>query len=291
MNYVSIDIGGTFIKYSVLDANHVFQFQHKVETKENIDDAIYHQVEAIITDQMHNGSISGIGISTAGIVDRNKGEIIYAGPTIPNYTGTAFKKRLTKKFKLPVHVENDVNAAMLGEVWKGAAQGADNVYCLTLGTGIGGAHYDNQQIIDGAHLKADSIGYLLYDPETKLNYEARASTSALNHALKQKLGNTFHAEKAFELARSGDKDCYDTICQWAAEIAKGLAQIILMKDPAIILIGGGISRQGDYLLDLIKKQLNTFLPANFLNTELKIAQLYNDAALYGAVFPFFKEDL
>jgi len=291
VNYVSIDIGGTFIKYGVLDANHVFSFQSKIETKENIDDAIYHQVEVIITEQMQAYTISGIGISTAGIVDRNKGEIIYAGPTIPNYAGTAFKKRLTKRFHLPVYVENDVNAAMLGEVWKGAAKGADDVYCLTLGTGIGGAHYDNQQIIDGANLKADSIGYLLYDPETKLNFEARASTSALNQALKQELGDTFHAEKAFELARSGDKDCYDTICKWAVEVAKGLAQIILIKDPAIILIGGGISRQGDYLLNLIKKQLNIFLPANFLNTELKIAQLYNDAALYGAVFPFFKEEV
>lgn len=191
---------------------------------------------------------------------------------------------------VPVYVENDVNAAMLGEVWKGAAKGADNVYCLTLGTGIGGAHYDNHRLIDGANLKADSIGYLLYDPETKLNYEQRASTSALNNVLKSELGNVFHVEKAFELARSGDKECYDVIYKWTAEVAKGLAQIILMKDPAIILIGGGISRQGDYLLNLIKKQLTIFLPAHFLNTELKIAQLYNDAALYGAVFPFFKED-
>lgn len=290
MNYVSIDIGGTFIKYGVMDTNHVFQFQSKVETKVNIDDAIYHQVEAIITEQKHAYTISGVGISTAGIVDRNKGEIVYAGPTIPNYAGTAFKKRLTERLNVPVYVENDVNAAMLGEVWKGAAKGADNVYCLTLGTGIGGAHYDNHRLIDGANLKADSIGYLLYDPETKLNYEQRASTSALNNVLKSELGNAFHAEKAFELARSGDMKCYDVIYKWTAEVAKGLAQIILMKDPAIILIGGGISRQGDYLLNLIKKQLTIFLPAHFLNTELKIAQLYNDAALYGAVFPFFKED-
>ncbi|GIO19591.1 glucokinase [Oceanobacillus oncorhynchi subsp. incaldanensis] len=290
MNYVSIDIGGTFIKYGVMDTNHVFQFQSKVETKVNIDDAIYHQVEAIITEQMHAYTISGVGISTAGIVDRNKGEIVYAGPTIPNYARTAFKKRLTERLNVPVYVENDVNAAMLGEVWKGAAKGADNVYCLTLGTGIGGAHYDNHRLIDGANLKADSIGYLLYDPETKLNYEQRASTSALNNVLKSELGNVFHVEKAFELARSGDKECYDVIYKWTAEVAKGLAQIILMKDPAIILIGGGISRQGDYLLNLIKKQLTIFLPAHFLNTELKIAQLYNDAALYGAVFPFFKED-
>ncbi|WP_152657566.1 ROK family protein [Oceanobacillus sp. CFH 90083] len=291
MNYVSIDIGGTFIKFGVMDADHSFSFQSKVETKVNTDDAIYYQAEEIISEQMNKYTITGIGISTAGIVDRNKGEIIYAGPTIPNYAGTAFKERLTKKFNIPVYVENDVNAAMLGEIWKGAGKGADNVYCLTLGTGIGGAHYDNRQITDGSHLKADSIGYTLYNPETKSNYETRASTSALNNALKKELGDSFGSEKAFELARSGNKKCSDIIQRWGTEVASGLAQIILIKDPSIIIVGGGISKQGDYLLDLLKERLNIFLPDNFLETKLKIAQLYNDAALYGAVFPFFKEDL
>lgn len=83
----------------------------------------------------------------------------------------------------------------------------------------------------------------------------------------------------------GGKECFDIILRWATEVASGLAQIILMKDPSIIIIGRGISKQGDYLLDLLKEHLNIFLPDNFLNTELKIAQL--DAALYGAVFPFF----
>ncbi|GHI01122.1 ROK family protein [Neobacillus kokaensis] len=287
--YLSIDIGGTYIKYALIDDRKQLYGHHKVETKGNIDDAILKQVETIIAGVMEHTVISGIGISTAGIVDREKGEIIYAGPTIKNYIGTQFKSYLSRKFGLPVHVENDVNAALIGEVWQGAAKDEDQVFCITLGTGIGGAYY-HQQIIDGYYHQAHSVGYLLYDPETKTNYEMRASTSALNQRIHQELGAEVSTADVFDRAKQGDDTCLSLIEAWSQEVAKGLAQIILLIDPKCILIGGGISRQGSYLLDHIQKQLPAFLPDHFLKTNIKIAELYNDAALFGAVYPFFKEE-
>ena len=286
-DYLSIDIGGTFIKYALLDDQKRLHGHQKIATKENIDHAILEQVESIIASVSADTVISGVGISTAGIVDREKGEIIFAGPTIKHYKGTAFKAHLSRKFPFPIHVENDVNAALIGELWQGAAQQENDVFCITLGTGIGGAYYHNH-IMDGAHHQANSVGYLLYDPETKTNYETRASTTAINRMIEKEFGKDVSTEEVFERAKRGEDPYIALIESWSKEVAKGLAQIILLVDPTCILIGGGISRQGDFLLKHIQKQLTTYLPADFLKTELKIAQLYNDASLFGAVYPFFK---
>lgn len=286
-DYLSIDIGGTFIKYALLDDQMQLHGHQKIATKENINHDILKQVESIISSVSTHTVISGIGISTAGIVDREKGEIIFAGPTIQNYKGTAFKAHLTRKFSFPITVENDVNAALIGELWQGAAQLKNNVFCITLGTGIGGAYYHNQ-IIDGTYHQANSVGYLLYDPATQTNYESRASTTALNRMIEKEFGKGVSTKEVFARAKLGEDTYLSLIETWSKEVARGLAQIILLVDPTCILIGGGISRQGDFLLKHIQKQLTTFLPNGFLKTEIKIAQLYNDASLFGAVYPFFK---
>lgn len=286
--YLAIDIGGTYIKYAFLNHNQQLSNHQKVKTKENTNHEILDQVKQIITDAASGEDINGVGISTAGIVDREKGEIIYAGPTIPNYTGTAFKTVLSESFPFPVFVENDVNAALLGEMWKGAGCGQDDIFCVTLGTGIGGAYY-HHQLIDGRHQQANAIGYLLYDEQTKTNYEMRASTAALNDMINNRFDTQTNAEDVFALAKQGDRACVTLITSWARQVAEGLAQIILLLDPKCIIIGGGVSEQGDFLLNIIRNQLTTFLPDHFLKTTLKTAQLVNHAALYGAVYPFFSE--
>lgn len=288
MTYLAVDIGGTFIKYAVMDENCELIEKNKVETSKNENNGILYQVESIIREKLDGGTdLKGIGISTAGIVDRDIGEIIYAGPTIPNYKGTPFKAYLTQKFNIPVYVENDVNAALLGEVWRGAGRGRDNVFCITLGTGIGGAYYSGN-LKSGAHRQANSVGYLLKNESTGLNYEQRASTSALKNRMIKKHGPAMTAEALFEKAKSGDEASISTIDDWAGDVAEGLAQIIILLDPGYIIIGGGISQQGEFLLNLIEKHIVSFLPPDFLKTELKIAERFNDASLYGAIHPFFE---
>ncbi|MGE6613475.1 ROK family protein [Peribacillus sp. NPDC076916] len=289
MAYLSIDIGGTFIKFALIDEQQQLIHQQKTATKENLDHAILKQVEEIVINAMSRYTISGIGISTAGIVDRDKGRIIYAGPTIKNYRGTNFKKYISDTFHLPVHVENDVNAALLGERWKGAAMNDQDVFCITLGTGIGGAYY-HEGLMVGSYHQANSVGYLLYDSETETNFEMKASTSALNARIQSELGDDLTAKQVFDRAKQGDNTCNTVIASWAREVAKGLAQIILIVDPSSIIIGGGISAQGPFLLKYIQQFIPQYLPINFMKTKIKVAKLGNDAALYGAVYPFFREE-
>src|SRR5690625_4533732 len=121
MSYLSIDIGGTYIKYALLDDKVNLTHHGKVHTPVNQNNAIVSEVKSIIIKYKEQFAVSGVGISTAGIVNREKGEIIYAGPTIQDYKGTNFKQLLADT-NLPIHVENDVNSALLGERWKGRSE-------------------------------------------------------------------------------------------------------------------------------------------------------------------------
>src|SRR5690625_46589 len=186
--YFAIDVGGTFIKYGHIHTDGRLTFKDQTATPLNEDGAILKKVKEIITKHIEEkGRLLGIGISTAGVVDSDSGEIIYTGPTIKNYRGTNFKANIEADFQIPVQVHNDVNAALLGEQWQGAAKDQSDVYCITLGTGIGGAYF-RDQLVTGASFKAGEIGYLLYDAKTDTTYEQRASTSALKQKAKKKNG-------------------------------------------------------------------------------------------------------
>jgi len=286
--YFAVDVGGTFIKYGHIHMDGRLTFKDKIATPINENGAILSKVKEIITNYIEEkGRPLGIGISTAGVVDSDTGEIIYTGPTIKNYRGTNFKSAIEADFQIPVRVHNDVNAALLGEQWQGAAKDQSDVYCITLGTGIGGAYF-RDQLVTGTYFKAGEIGYLLYDAETDTTYEQRASTSALKQKAENTFGSSINVIQLFEKAKANDKDANQMIEAWTSYIAEGLAQIIIIVDPRVILIGGGVSKQGDFLLEKIERKINNFLPKNFNQTELKCTALGNDAALYGAVSDYFK---
>lgn len=285
--YLAIDIGGTFIKYGAVDTKGKLFLKNQVATPMNENQALLNKIIEIITMMIEmEGNPLGIGISTAGVVNSETGEVIYAGPTIANYQGMNFKTSMEAKFAIPVHVNNDVNAALLGEQWLGAAKGQKNVYCITLGTGIGGAYFSNQ-LVTGTSFKAGEVGYLLYERETKTTYEERASTSALKTRAESELGTSVNLIELFEKARANDHVANRIIDAWTSDIAEGLAQIIILLDPQLLLIGGGVSKQGNFLLGKIERQMNDYLPKGFSQTVLKCTELGNDAALYGAVSIYF----
>ncbi|MDQ6423491.1 ROK family protein [Paenibacillus sp. LHD-117] len=291
--WVSVDVGGTEIKYAVFTDNGNLIYNDKRKTPSGAANIrIPEAVAAIIQDMLERyGPMEGVGISTAGVVDTESGEIIFAGGTIPEYKGTNLKRTVEERFGLRTTVANDVNAAAVGEWWRGAAAGADDFFCMTLGTGIGGALFCGGRLVTGAHYRAGEIGHSLYDKDSGTTYEQRASTSALLKRAARELpdfdGSGF---TLFEQAKAGNAPYLAVIDRWTEEIARGIAGIIVVSDPALIVIGGGVSEQGDYLLDKIKLQVSGFLPPGFSQTELTVAKLGNKAALYGAIYPYFKKE-
>ncbi|USQ68714.1 ROK family protein [Companilactobacillus allii] len=279
--FLAFDIGGTTIKYGIVDNElNVVDFG-STETKHNINGYILTELQEITKDVQKKHELSGIGVSTAGIV--KDGKILYAGPTIPGYQGTDIQGTLEAQTGLSVFVVNDVDAALLGENLAGISQNSDSTYCVALGTGIGGAYLNNDQLLSGSHAYANSIGYTLYDDKTKTNYEQRASTLTLQHNLEKYDTGVIDA---FEFAKLDKQPYLRIINDWAEEVSKGLVNIVLLYDPEVLVIGGAVSKQGDYLLKLLHDHMSKMIPEGLFKTELKIAKLTDKAQIYGAVSKF-----
>ncbi|RMW51162.1 ROK family protein [Lactiplantibacillus pentosus] len=277
--FLTFDIGGTSIKYGLIDQQLQLSHQGKCLTEQNRDGFILKQLLKVTASYQAQYPLTGIGVSTAGIVGA-AGEIQYAGPTIPGYQGTPIKAALMAQSGLPVVVVNDVDAALLGEQLTGAAKGAASAYCVALGTGIGGAYVENGQLMTGVHATANSIGYMLYDEQTQTNYEQRASTLTLEHQLKP---YGISVKDAFSEAKLGHAPYDQMIKTWAEEVATGIAPVLLLFDPEVLLLGGAVSLQGQYLVDLLTDALSPLLPPELIQTKIRVAKLADKAQLYGAV--------
>lgn len=280
--FLAFDVGGTTIKYAIIDHSlHILEHD-VVDTKQNQDNHILKSIEQISLSYQTKYPLQAIGISTAGIVNSKNGSIKYANYLIPNYIGTPLKEHLEEITNIPVFVVNDVQAALLGEILQ--AQLPNKTFCLTLGTGIGGAYFENRQVYHGAHDYENYIGALNYDPVSKTTWEQRASTIALEKHLAQ--SHQISVPEAFNQARQGNQEIHQILSDWIEEIAKGIANIILLLDPAVILVGGGVSRQNDFLLPILAEKLKLYLPESFLKAELKTPTSCNENALLGALYPF-----
>lgn len=289
MKIIGIDIGGTTIKADLYDdfGTSLNQFK-EIETIIDYDlgtNQILNQVCDLIGEYILNYSIDGVGISTAGVVNANTGEIIYAGYTIPGYIGVNFTSEIEKRFGLSTFVENDVNCAALGELWKGQAKDKKNVVMVTIGTGIGGSIIVNGQIVNGFNYTAGEVGYI---PVGNSDWQSKASTTALIHLYQKKSLKTNQTGRTFftDLS-SGDKVAKETFEIFVENLTKGLLTISYLLNPEILILGGGILAKKDILLPEIQSSLaknamdNRFLPNNVV-----AATLGNEAGRIGAVKNF-----
>ena len=159
--YISIDIGGTFIKYGLISEDGAIIENHEMPTQaQKGGEEILNKVLKIIENYTKNHQIEGVAISTAGMVDRENGSIRYASDLIPNYTGINFKKTIREKFGLNSSVENDVNCAGLAEYTSGAGKDSKIALILTIGTGIGGCAVINGEVYQGVSGSALEVGYM-----------------------------------------------------------------------------------------------------------------------------------
>lgn len=288
-NYkVAIDIGGTDIKAAVLDENLKFINYQRIPTPNNINEFIADAIFELVSHfkEIYMIHPLQVSISSAGVINEEKGTVVYAGPTIPNFIGTNFHKLLSP-LNAEVKVFNDVNAALLGELTLHDYE-ADNIFCLTLGTGIGGAFYNKVgHLYNGERNRANEIGYLLYKQQDRLTFEQRASTNALKFLMKtHALAYSDDVPKLFELAEQQDALAISILDRWSTHVAEGIAQIQIIYDPGLILIGGGISSQGEKLLKYITPKLEEFLPSNYGHAPVQTTQTQNHASLYGAISRF-----
>lgn len=286
--YVSIDIGGTSIKHGILDENIKFITSGEVATEaQKGGKNILEKVINIVSEYKKEYTLSGICISTAGMVDCEKGEIIHASDLIPNYTGTQIKKTLEGIFSIPCEVENDVNCAGLAEYFSGSAKGSSISLCLTIGTGIGGSIIINDKVFHGFSGSACEVGYMNI---FKSKFEDLGATSILVKKvakLKNCSENHIDGKLIFEMAKNNDEDCIKAIDEMVDVLGMGIANICYVINPEVVVLGGGIMAQKDYLYDKIRLSLDKYLiPTISSKTKLEFAKNQNKAGMLGAYYNF-----
>lgn len=290
--FVGIDVGGTAIKYALLNEQGEILRSGKRDTEAHLGGAAIQQKVIEIVELYVEENIQGICISTAGMVDIEKGEIFFSGPTIPHYAGTKYKEVLEQKFSVPCEVENDVNSAGLAEAVSGAGKESDAVLCLTIGTGIGGCFVYRKEVFHGCSNSACEIGYLHMD---KGNFQELGATSVLSKKVaekKQESIQEWNGLRIFEEAKKGDIDCVNAIEDLVDVLGKGIANICYVLNPEVVVLGGGIMEQGEFLRQKIEKSLKKYLLESVAkHTKLCVAEHKNHAGILGAFYHFQRMQL
>lgn len=284
--YISIDIGGTSIKYGLLNGQGEFLQKAQIDTEAKKGGPhILKKVKSLVQQYVEEYRISAVCISTAGMVNCEKGEIFFSGELIPEYTGTQFKKEIESEFGITCEIENDVNCAGLAEYTSGAAQGASSVVCLTVGTGIGGCIILDGKVFHGFSNSACEIGYMHMDDSDFQTLGASSILSKNVAKAKWQSPEKWPGVRIFEEARKRDVICNREIDHMADILAKGTANICYVINPEVVVFGGGIMVQEDFLKPKIQKALQNYLkPVIYERTRIAFAEHGNDAGMLGAFY-------
>ena len=291
--YICIDIGGTAIKYGVANAGGTFLTHGSVptEAKEYGGVGIVEKVSAIVREAQQMHAVQGVAISTAGMVDPQTGCIVYAlEDAIPNYTGTNWKALMRDAFALPASVENDVNCAALGEMWKGAGRGCASLFAMTVGTSIGGALILDGHIVHGASMSTGEIAYMRI-PGGRL-HERCSATRLVSSVCRTKgmPAGSIDGHAVFDLLAKGDPAAKEEIAALVTALADAITNVVAVVNPACIVLGGGIMAQESALRPPLEAALRDRLPPHICEaTKIAFAATGNDAGMLGALCHFLQE--
>ncbi|MFI0778814.1 ROK family glucokinase [Streptomyces sp. NPDC021212] len=302
---IGVDIGGTKIAAGVVDEEGSILETSKVSTPptaEGVVDAIADAVRKVSTGH----DVEAVGIGAAGYVDDKRATVLFA-PNI-NWRHEALKDKVEQRVGLPVVIENDANAAAWGEYRFGAGAGHDDVVCITLGTGLGGGIIIGGKLHRGRFGVAAEFGHIRVVPDGLLCgcgsqgcWEQYASGRALVRYAKQRaaatpenaeillgLGDgtpeTIEGKHISDAARQGDPVAIDSFRELARWAGAGLADLASLFDPSAFIVGGGVSDEGDLVLEPIRKSFRRWLVGNQWRPHAQVlaAQLGGKAGLVGA---------
>ncbi|WP_210469818.1 ROK family protein [Sporosarcina sp. 6E9] len=294
MNVLAIDIGGTSVKLCMADEKGTVTQFKEIESGASKGGPFLVENLIEVISENYTG-FEAIGISTAGQVNSEEGSIIFANENFPNYTGMNLKEIFGEKFNVPVKIENDVNAASLGEKHFGAGQRFDDFLCLTYGTGIGGAIVINSEVYKGANGSAAEVGHIVaHQGGIKCNcgcfgcYEMYGSTTALVRNALEVNAEYVNGRKIFEGLAKGDEQLEKVLQDWVLEVSYGLVSLTHIFNPPAIIIGGGVMEQ-ERLVELVRTKVKELIIDSFSDVEILKAELGNKAGLLGAASLHFSQ--
>ena len=292
--FVGIDIGGTWIKAVAVDRDGSL-IEEATTATEDADPQWADRVRGLC-EQLETGlpkPASGIGVAAPGLANPEGSCINWMPGRLPGIEGLVWRDFLDRRHEVPVL--NDAHAALLGEIWKGAAEGCRDVVLLTLGTGVGGAVICDGKLLRGHIGRAGCVGHISLDPD------GEPDICKTPGSLEQAIGDCTVAERSFgrfsstqELVRAyraSDAAAKDIWLRSVRQLAAGIASIVNVVDPQVVIIGGGTAQAGENLLEPLEDALSQFewRPGG-RRVELRLAEMGDLSGAYGAAYYAIQKD-
>lgn len=298
-----VDIGGTTVKMGLFTGDGEIVEKWEIVTRtEHEGEAILPDIAASINEKVAEHKIAkeeilGVGVGVPAPVTS---EGIINGSANLGWKYKEAKRELEELTCLRAEFGNDANVAALGEMWKGGGAGCKNMIMVTLGTGVGGGVIINGKILVGENGAGGEIGHLCVNYEETDHcgcgncgcLEQYASATGITRLAKKKLANeirptmlnaeTVSAKEVFDAVKAGDEVAKEVAEEMGTYLGHALANLAVVADPAVFVIGGGVSKAGEVLLPYIEKPYQE--KAFFANKKAKftLATLGNDAGICGA---------
>lgn len=299
MKYLSIDVGGTFIKYALISSNGEIIEKLKVKTPREESNGTLEDFINILGDiyNQYKGKIEGVAISMPGILDSDTG-YLYTSGSIEYASNINLVKLLKDKIDVNVTVENDGKCAALAELWCGELSNVENGAVVVLGTGVGGGIIINRRLHKGRRFSAGEFSYIADGSEntTDLNgyWGMISSVSKLIELVSDKTGipeEELSGEYVFEMANVGNKKVLEALDIYSKSLAIKIYNLQVLLDLDLIALGGGISQQ-PLLLDYVNKNIDDFIRMNPLRVistiiptpKVTTCRFFNDSNLIGALY-------
>ena len=311
MYRIGIDLGGTNIVAGVVDDEFRIVATAKCKTRiprpaeENVVDLARMAKEAVQNAGLTMADIAYVGVGSPGTCNADTGIVEYSNNL--QFEKLPLRDMLGGMLDKAVYIENDANAAALGEALAGAAKGAQSCVCITLGTGVGGGIIIDGKIYGGFNFAGAELGHTVIMVDGELCtcgrfgcWEAYASATALINQTRRAMVNhpdsamwsiaedldKVNGRTAFDGMRAGDAVAAQVVDTYIKYIATGLINVINIFQPEVLCIGGGICKEGDTLLKPLAAHIERERYSKYSShqTRLCVATLGNDAGIIGAAF-------
>ncbi|MDT2570149.1 ROK family protein [Enterococcus raffinosus] len=300
---IGIDIGGTFIKFALMNSLGVIDRKWSIPT--NISEKgrfIPEEICFSIRKMLGEDSlkiVTGIGIGVPGPISPD-GKMVVQAVNL-DWKDLPLREMIENDLGIGVCLLNDANAAALGEMWQGAAKGKQNLLFVTLGTGVGGGIVLNGQVLNGCHSAGGEIGHIpIRSNEDRLCgcggrncLETFASANGLALSMRKKLETVGEQWSemtppiVFEKAVQNNEYAIQVLDEFTDVLGQALAGIMNTIDVEEVVIGGGLSEAGDALLIPLKKKMDQYVFPQIKNHfSVKKASLGNEAGIFGAVYAY-----
>lgn len=296
-----VDVGGTTVKIGLFSGDGKLEEKYEIATDKSdqgahIIEHIAAKLDEIIAEKSYGIlDCMGVGIGLPGPVDRG----MILGCVNLGWGIFSIVEEFSKAFhNVPVYAGNDANTAALGEYVAGAGKGMKNMMMITLGTGVGGGIIIDGRILEGANGGAGEIGHIPVNPQEQdicgcgkkgclEQYASATGIVRVAEKLRKENGNTAlpagcTAKQVFDCAKEGDELAMQAVEELGRYLGLALASCACVLNPEGIVIGGGVSRAGKILLDVTEKNFQTYVFKPCRNVKFCLAELGNDAGIYGA---------